>query len=95
MLPSRIHLCGGGAGLAEIRDALAADRFWRQLPFSRSPEVSIMSPHEVTSITDATDLLVDQQDVTPLGLASQAIGIHTSEDPLDAALRRVVRAMKV
>ena len=95
MLPSRIHLCGGGAGLAEIHDALASDRFWRQLPFSRPPEVTIMSPDQVTSITDATSLLVDQQDVTPLGLASQAIGIHTSEDPLDAALRRVLRAMKV
>ena len=95
MLPSRIHLCGGGAGLAEIREALSADRFWRQLPFSRPPEVSIMAPDQVTSITDETHLLVDQQDVTPLGLASQAIGIHTSEDPLDAALRRVLRAMKV
>ena len=45
--------------------------------------------------SDATDLLVDQQDVTPLGLAYQAIELQTSEDPLDATLRRVLRAMKV
>ena len=54
-----------------------------------------MAPDLVESIGDATELLVDQQDVTPLGLAYQAIEIHTSEDPLDAALRRVLRAMKV
>jgi hypothetical protein len=30
-----------------------------------------------------------------MGLAHQAIELHTSEDPLDAALRRVLRAMKV
>ncbi len=95
MLPSRIHLCGGGSMLPEIREALLAERFWKQLPFARAPEVSIMSPAMIETITDETKLLVDQQDVTPLGLAWQAIELHTSEDPLDAALRRVLRAMKV
>ena len=95
MLPARIYLCGGGSRLPEIREALAAERFWKRLPFARPPEVSIMAPDQVESIHDATDLLVDQQDVTPLGLAYQAIELQTSEDPLDAALRRVLRAMKV
>lgn len=95
MLPSRIHLCGGGSRLPEVREALAAERFWKRLPFARPPEVSLMSPSQIEAITDATDLLVDQQDVTPLGLAWQAIEMQTSEDPLDAALRRVLRAMKV
>jgi cell division protein FtsA len=95
MLPSRIYLCGGGAGLPEIRDALVAERFWKQLPFTRPPDVAVMSPDMVETITDATDLLVDQQDVTPLGLAYQAMELHAAEDPLDVALRRVLRAMKV
>jgi cell division protein FtsA len=95
MLPARIHLCGGGSRLPEIREAVASERFWKRLPFARPPEVSIMSPDQIESIHDATDLLVDQQDVTPLGLAYQAIELQTSEDPLDAALRRVLRAMKV
>ena len=95
MLPSRIHLCGGGSRLPEIREALASEQFWKRLPFARPPEVAIMAPDQVEAISDATELLVDQQDVTPLGLAWQAIEIQTSEDPLDAALRRVLRAMKV
>src|SRR3954469_9197814 len=95
MLPSRIRLCGGGSRLPEVHAALAAERFWKRLPFARPPEVSIMSPDQVESISDVTELLVDQQDVTPLGLAWQAIEIQTSEDPLDVALRRVLRAMKV
>ena len=49
----------------------------------------------VESIDDATELLVDQQDVTPLGLANQAIALQAEQDPLDAALRRVLRAMKL
>jgi len=95
MLPGRIHLCGGGSRLPEIQRALEGERFWKRLPFARPPEVSMMAPDQVESISDATDLLVDQQDVTPLGLAYQAIELHTTEDPLDATLRRVLRAMKV
>ncbi len=95
LLPGRIYMCGGGSRLAEIPAALRAERFWKRLPFSRPPEVVIMAPEQVETIRDTTKLLIDQQDVTPLGLAYQAIELQTLEDPLDAALRRVLRAMKV
>jgi cell division protein FtsA len=95
LLPGRIHLCGGGSRLAEICNALAAERFWKRLPFARPPEVSVMEPDQIQTISDDTKLLVDQQDVTPLGLAYQAIELQTTEAPLDVALRRVLRAMKV
>jgi cell division protein FtsA len=95
LLPGRIYLCGGGSRLPAIKANLAAERFWKQLPFARPPEVLIMGPDMVERIRDDTQLLVDQQDVTPLGLAWQAIELQSTEDPLDAALRRVLRAMKV
>ena len=95
LLPGRIYLCGGGSRLPEIKDTLAAEKFWKNLPFARPPEVAIMSPDMVETIRDDTKLLIDQQDVTPLGLAWQAIELQSTEDPLDAALRRVLRAMKV
>ena len=95
LLPGRIYLCGGGSRLPEIRDSLARESFWKTLPFARPPEITVMAPDQIETITDATELLVDQQDVTPLGLAYQAIELQTSEDPLDVALRRVLRAMKV
>ncbi len=95
LLPGRIYLCGGGSRLPEVPAALAEERFWKRLPFARPPEVTIMAPDQVESISDATKLLVDQQDVTPLGLAHQAIELQADEDPLDTALRRVLRAMKV
>jgi cell division protein FtsA len=95
LLPGRIYLCGGGSRLPEVRDALSAERFWKRLSFARPPEVIVMAPDQVSAISDATELLVDQQDVTPLGLAYQAIELQTTDDPLDAALRRVLRAMKV
>ena len=95
LLPGRVYLCGGGSRLPEIPEALRAERFWKRLSFARPPEVTVMAPDQIETISDATELLVDQQDVTPLGLAFQAIELQTTEDPLDAALRRVLRAMKV
>ncbi|HEU4671678.1 MAG TPA: cell division FtsA domain-containing protein [Candidatus Limnocylindrales bacterium] len=95
LLPGRIYLCGGGSRLPEIQTALGEESFWKHLPFARPPEVAIMAPDQIESISDETKLLVDQQDVTPLGLAYQAIELATEEDVLDVALRRVLRAMKV
>jgi cell division protein FtsA len=95
LLPGRIYMCGGGSALPEIQAALKRDEFYRQLPFSRPPEVTLMAPNEIAAMTDETHLLVDQQDVTPLGLAYQAIELQSGDDPLDAALRRVLRAMRV
>ena len=95
LLPSRIYLCGGGSHLPEIAATLRSEAFWKRLAFSRPPEVEMMAPNQVVRIKDGTKLLVDQQDVTPLGLAYQAIELQTNEDPLDVALRRVLRAMKM
>jgi cell division protein FtsA len=94
-LPGRIYLCGGGSHLPEIPAALAETRFAKALPFSRPPEVTVMSPDQVEMITDETKLLVDAQDVTPMGLAYQAIELGAGTAPLDAALRRVVKQMRI
>ena len=94
LLPGRIYLCGGGSRLPEIQAALADPAFAAQLPFARPPEVTILSPDQIDTVRDETRLLEDQQDVTPMGLAYQAIELGSSQNPLDASLRRVIRAMK-
>ena len=95
LLPGRIHICGGGSRLPEIQEALSAEGFAKRLPFARPPEVSILAPDQIDTIRDATNLLEDQQDVTPMGLAYQAIELGTSSSVLDASLRRVVKAMRI
>jgi cell division protein FtsA len=95
LLPGRIYLCGGGSRLPVVRDALADPAFAAQLPFARPPEVTILSPEQIETVRDETRLLEDQQDVTPMGLAFQAIELGSSQNPLDASLRRVIKAMKL
>lgn len=94
-LPARLELCGGGSRLPELKAALLDPDLARQLPFVRPPVVEIIAPDQVKAITDTTGLLVDQQDVTPMALAYQAIEMTLKENPLDAALRRVLRVMRV
>jgi cell division protein FtsA len=95
LLPGRIELCGGGAALPEIRAALTRASFGSGLPFARRPQVSMMEPGSVTEIEDRTGLLTDQQDVTPMALAFQAVEASQPQEPLDAALGRVLRGMRV
>jgi cell division protein FtsA len=95
LLPGRIYLCGGGSRLPEVRAALAERSFAEQLPFARPPEVTILSPEQIETVRDETRLLEDQQDVTPMGLAYQAIELGSSQNALDASLRRVIRSMKL
>jgi cell division protein FtsA len=95
LLPGRIYLCGGGSRLPEIRSALADEAFARQLPFARPPEVTILAPEQIETVRDDTRLLEDQQDITPMGLAYQAIELGSSQNPLDASLRRVIKSMKL
>ncbi|HXG26032.1 MAG TPA: cell division FtsA domain-containing protein [Candidatus Binatia bacterium] len=95
LLPGRIYLCGGGSRLPEVAEALRDEAFARRLPFARPPEVDLLAPDRIVTIRDDTRLLVDQQDVTPMGLAFQAIELGTSNNPLDASLRRVIKAMKL
>ena len=81
LLPGRIELCGGGAALPEIRAALEARASAADLPFARRPQVSMMAPASVTEVSDATGLLVDLQDVTPMALAFQALEARRHRNP--------------
>ncbi|MBA3307073.1 MAG: rod shape-determining protein [Chloroflexi bacterium] len=95
LLPGRIYLCGGGSRLPHIPAALRDTSFAKHLPFARPPSIDTIEPHQVEAIDDATGLLVDVQDIPPLGLAYQAIEMAAPEAPLDAALRKVLRVMRV
>lgn len=94
-LPARFELCGGGSHLPQLAGALRDPGFASDLPFVRPPTVGVIAPDQVRSLVDRTGKLTDQQDVTPMALAVQAIELTGPEQPLDAALKRVLRSMRV
>jgi len=94
LLPARLYLCGGGARLPQVREALGGD-WWRRLPFARRPDVRSLAPADVTGVRDATETLRSEQDVTPMALAHQGLILDAQASAVDRAMRGAVRAMEL
>jgi cell division protein FtsA len=95
LLPARIYLCGGGAELTQIADALGEDDWWRRLSFSRRPQVLSLAPRDVIGLQDGTGTLGTRQDVTPMALANQALVLDARTSAAERAMRSAVRNMSL
>lgn len=73
MLPNKILLCGGGAGLNELQDVLATTDWFKELPFARRPIVHLVESADIPGITNTTDATLDYSYVTALGLLRVAL----------------------
>jgi cell division protein FtsA len=95
-LPTAIYLAGGGSALPEVKDQLQSFPWADKLPFARVPTVTALRPVDIRGIYDSTGLLLDQQDITPMGLAFHAIQQQAEDQaPLYGLMRKVLKAMKV
>jgi len=93
-LPSRILLCGGGASLSKLVDALTERDWYTDLPFTKRPSVQHISPEEVEGIVDATGVVSDHTFITAMGLLR--VGYDTmiasdDEGSLKDKLNRMLR----
>lgn len=67
-LPNRILLCGGGASLEKIVDALETPGWYKDLPVTKKPTVQRIKPSEVIGIDDETGDIKDHTFITAMGL---------------------------
>ncbi len=93
-LPNRILLCGGGASLVGLSEALAERDWYKELPFTKRPTVHHISPSEVVGITDTTGAANDHTFITAMGLLrvgyDTIIG-STDSDSIKDKLNRILR----
>jgi hypothetical protein len=85
-LPPRILLCGGAAGLPELRRGLAEPSWHAALPFERPPAVRLLAPADVPHVNDHTLALPALQAVPALCLAAMAAGACAPPTRLDHLL---------
>ncbi len=93
-LPNQVFLCGGGASLAEIPETLATGDWYKGLPFSRRPVISLIDPDEIEGVENTTDRKLDHTFVTAMGLLRVGIDtlIGTGDDrSIKAKLARLLR----
>ncbi|HET6746990.1 MAG TPA: cell division FtsA domain-containing protein [Candidatus Saccharimonadales bacterium] len=93
-LPNRILLCGGGASLKQLTEALSERDWWKELPFTKRPTVHHISPDEVIGITDNTGAASDHTFITAMGLLrvgyDTMVG-STESDTIKEKLNRILR----
>lgn len=93
-LPNRILLCGGGASLSKLAEALSERDWYKDLPFTKRPTVQHISPSEVAGITDTTGGVNDHTFITAMGLLR--VGYDTiigssDSDTIKDKLNRILR----
>ena len=72
-MPTKILLCGGGAGLVTLQEALATQDWYTDLPFSRRPLVHLLDDVDIPGITNTTPEDLDYSFITAFGLLRVAI----------------------
>ena len=93
-LPNRILLCGGGASLAPLVDALAERPWYKELPFTKRPVVKLIRPVDVLGVTDKTGAVDDHTYITAMGLLR--VGYDTlSVSDGDSVRDRISRMLRV
>ncbi len=93
-LPNRILLCGGGASLTKLVDALKRQNWHKDLPFTKKPTVHYINPSDVVNISDSTDSVKDHTFITAMGLLrvgyDTLIG-NSESDSIKEKLNRILR----
>jgi len=93
-LPNRILLCGGGASLTKLVQALSEREWYKDLPFTKRPSVHHIDPSEVVGIVDTTGKVNDHTFITAMGLLRVGYDtiIGSSEnDTIKDKLNRILR----
>lgn len=67
--PTEIYLCGGGALLPDIQEALLSYPWMEHFNFKKFPKISFFFPSKVRNVVDKTRTATLPMDVTPLALA--------------------------
>lgn len=73
VLPNKVLLCGGGAGLLELQEELATTDWYEDLPFARRPIIHLVDADDIPGIKNETDEELDHSFITAFGLLRVAL----------------------
>ena len=92
--PRNILLCGGGASLSSLQEALAVTDWYKELPFSRRPVIHLIDVAELPNLILKDDNELDHSFATALGLLR--VGVDTlagapEENKLKAKIAKLLQ----
>jgi len=95
-LPHRILLCGGGASLEMLTEELNQSDWYKNLAFTKKPQVQLVKPQQVIGIKDKTGIIDDHTYITAMGLLR--VGMDTLlqyESSGDSVKDRINQILKI
>ncbi len=94
-LPSKILLCGGGASLDQLVEALSGRDWYKELPFTKKPAVHHIQPSEVVGISDTTGSVTDHTFITAMGLLRVGYDTIVGSGDSDTIKDKVNRLLRI
>lgn len=94
-LPNRILLCGGGASLTKLIDALKTEDWHKDLPFTKRPTVQLISPDSVIGIEDTTAKANDHTFITAMGLLRVGYDTIMGSEDTDSIKEKLNRILRI
>lgn len=94
-LPNRILLCGGGASLKKIVEALETEEWYKDLPFTKRPTIQYISPSDVVGITDSTGKVTDHTFITAMGLLRVGYDTIVGSSDADSIKEKLNRILRI
>lgn len=94
MLPNKILLCGGGAGLARLQESLATEGWWKELPFSRRPIVHLLDDIDIPGIENTTDIDLNYSYITAFGLLRVALDTMTNNEEATGLRAKIAKLLQ-
>ncbi len=74
--PPLIYICGGGALLPGLKEAVMEFAWSKHLNFKKHPKVEFVFPNKIKDVVDLTKSATEPMDVTPLALARSVLDIR-------------------
>lgn len=94
-LPNRVLLCGGGASLAKLVEALETENWYKDLPFTKRPSVHHIRPQDVIGIEDTTAKADDHTFITAMGLLRVGYDTIMGSDETDSIKEKLNRILRI
>ena len=94
-LPNRILLCGGGASLEQLVEAIRERDWYQELPFTKRPTVQRIQPTEVIGISDPTKKVSDHTYITAMGLLRVGYDTIAGSDSTDGVKEKLNKLLRI
>ena len=94
-LPPRILLCGGGSSLEALVDRLRENDWYKDLAFTRKPNVTHIRPEDVVGVKDKTGDVTDHTYITAMGLLRVGYDTMDNTESTEGFRDKLNRVLKI